>query len=319
MTKTVLRTTAKDTFCVIEMAVDNGALARAARVVRPRIAVVTTIGTDHRAIYRTFEATAAAKRALVDAVVDGGTVVLNADDPHVIAMAEGFPGRVITFGSSPAAMLRAQEIRSPWPESLSFTLHHRGRSLPVRTRLHGKHWVPSVLGAIGAAVAMDVPLEQALAGLSAVPPTPGRMCPVSCGGATIICDGVKAPSWTMDAVLEFVAEARAARKIVVIGTISDYPGSASTVYRRVATRALEVADEVIFAGPQAPRALRARRGPGSGSLLTFSTAREAVGHVTANVDEGDLVLLKGSEKADRMHRILFTGGERSAPTATASG
>jgi UDP-N-acetylmuramoyl-tripeptide--D-alanyl-D-alanine ligase len=318
VTKTVLRTTARDAFCVIEMALENGSLARAARVVRPRIAVVTTIGTDHRAILRTLEATAAAKRELVDAVVDGGTVVLNADDPHVIAMAERFPGRVITFGSSPSAMLRAAEIRSSWPEPLSFTLHHRGRSRPVRTRLHGKHWVPSVLGAIGAAVAMEVPLGQALAGLSAVPPTPGRMCPVPCGGATIVCDGVKAPSWTFDALLEFIAEARATRKIVVIGTISDYPGSASTVYRRVAGRALQVADEVIFAGPQAPRALRATRGPGAGSLLTFATAREAVAHVTANLREDDLVLLKGSERTDGLHRILFGGSERFAPMAIGS-
>ena len=302
--KTVLRTTNRDRFCVIEVAASQpGVVARTARLIRPRIAVVTHVGTDHRAIYRTLDATAAEKRSLLAAVGERGAGVLNADDPHVLAMAQGFRGGVVTFGRSPGAVLRAEDVRSPWPEPMSFTLRSGERSLPVRTRLHGKHWVSSVLAALGVALAMEVPLERSIEALATVPPTPGRMSPVSYGGVTFVCDYVKAPLWTFDAVFEFLADARATRKIIVIGTISDYPGSSSTKYVAVARRALGVADEVVFAGPHARHALRAKSP--SSPLRAFPTVSEAAEHLRANARAGDLVLLKGSERTDKLRQAVF--------------
>ena len=303
--KTVLRTTNRDAFCVVEVAAGKpGQLARGARLVRPRIAVITHIGSDHRTLYRTLEATAAEKRALLEHAADGAIAVLNLDDPHVIAMAAGFGGRVLTFGRSPEAMLRAEDVRSPWPQRLSFTLRFEGRAFPVRTRLCGRHWIGSVLAALGVAVAMGVPLERSIAALAAVPPTPGRMSPVALGGVTFICDHIKAPLWTMASVFEFLAEAQAARKVAVIGTISDYPGSSSRAYRRVAEAALSVADEVLFVGPNAGKALKAKRDGEGPPLYAFAALPEAAEHLRSTLREGDLVVVKGSSRADELHRLV---------------
>ena len=303
--KTVLRTTRKDAFCVLEVAAGNpGGVARAARLVRPQIAVVTHVASDHRTLYRTLEAVAAEKRELLAGAGDGAIAVLNYDDPHVIAMAQGFGGPVLTFGCSSGAMLRAEEVRSPWPERLSFTLRFGERSLPVQTRLCGRHWVSSVLAALGAAVAMGVPLERSLEALAAVPPTPGRMSPVSRGGVTFVCDNIKAPLWTMGSIFEFLADAHAARKVAAIGTISDYPGSSSRAYRRAAEGALSVADEVLFVGPNASRALNARRDGDGPPLHAFATLPEAAEHLRSALREGDLVLLKGSAAPDKLHRLV---------------
>ena len=43
-------------------------------------------------------------------------------------------------------------------------------------------------------------------------------------GVTFIRDDFKAPLWSIPAALQFMREARAQRKVVVIGTISDFPG-----------------------------------------------------------------------------------------------
>ena len=179
--KTLLRTTKRDSFCVLEVSAGTpGAVARSARLIRPQIVVVTTIGVDHRKVYRTLEATAAEKRQLLRGASPGATAVLNADDPHVIAMADGFPGTVLSFGRSETALLRAEDVHAAWPERLSFTLHYAGRALPVQTRLCGKHWVSSVLAALGAAVAAGMPIERAVAAVSSGSPTPGRMSPTWC-------------------------------------------------------------------------------------------------------------------------------------------
>src|ERR1039458_8404552 len=254
--RTVLRTTASDAFCVVEIAAwEPGSVARAARIVQPHIAVVTNIGADHRQAFRSLEATAAEKAQLLDAVAHGGTAVLNVDDERVRAMARGFRGGVITYGRSSEATLRAENVRSRWPERLSFTVHAGERSHTVCTRLCGEHWVTSALAALGGAAAMNVPLELAVDALATVEPAPARMSPVVFDGVTFIRDDAKAPLWTMDAAFEFLAEARVARKLAVIGTISDYFGSSSRAYRRAAEGALAVADEVLFVGPNAGRAL----------------------------------------------------------------
>ena len=300
--RTILRTRPRDAFSVVEVAAWRpGSVAETADLLRPDIAVVTTIGSDHFSAFRSLEATAAEKQALVDALPATGTAVLNADDPHVVAMADGFPGRVITFGEAPGATLRAEDVRSAWPDPLSFTLRHDGRSLPVRTRLNGRYWTTSVLAALGVALAMELPPERALETVAAFETVAGRMNAVRQDGLTFIRDDGKAPLWTMRPLLEFVTEARAPRKVLVIGSISDYNGTSSRVYRRVAHQALAVADEVVFVGPNAKYVAKL----GSDRLRTFGTVRAATDYLQTTLREGDLVVLKGGQRADHLLRILL--------------
>jgi len=161
--RTILRTRRGHAFSVAEIpAFRYGSVAEFSRLLRPSIAVVTSVGSDHLKLFRTLEVTAAEKAALVRALPDDGIAVLNADDPHVRAMADGFAGRVIWFGESPEATLRADDVRSAWPDPLTFTLHWDATSLPVQTRLYGRHWTPSVLAAVAVASAMGISVERAL-------------------------------------------------------------------------------------------------------------------------------------------------------------
>jgi UDP-N-acetylmuramoyl-tripeptide--D-alanyl-D-alanine ligase len=300
--RTILQTRQRHAFSVHEVpAWRPGSVREIAALIRPDIAAVTRIGSDHRRVFRTLEATAAEKRALVEALPPDGVAVLNADDPHVLAMANAFPGRVITFGAAADATLRADDVRSSWPDRLTFTLRAEGRAFPVRTQLNGRFWIASVLAAVGVGVALDVPLDRALAAVASVEPVTGRMSVVEQGGVTFVRDDTKAPRWSLDATFEFLAEARAARKVLVLGTISDYPGSMSATYSRTAARALEVADEVAFVGPNSRHALKA----GSDSLSAFATVREAAEHFRTTLRDGDLVLLKGSVRADHLSRIAL--------------
>ena len=73
-------------------------------------------------------------------------------------------------------------------------------------------------------------------------------------------DSLKAPYWTIAAGLRFVANARASRKTILFGTISDYSGAGGQRYRRAARDALQVADRVIFIGPNSVSAAKPRTG-----------------------------------------------------------
>ena len=124
-------------------------------------------------------------------------------------------------------------------------------------------------------------------------------------GVTFVRDDWKAPYWSLSAALHFMREARATRKVVVIGTLSDYSDKATKLYPKVARLAREVADYVVFVGPHALRGAKARRSDDDDTIVGFPNIRDAVRHLQSFLRAGDVVLLKGSNKADHLVRIIL--------------
>jgi UDP-N-acetylmuramoyl-tripeptide--D-alanyl-D-alanine ligase len=304
--RAIVRTMPWDDFCVVEMTMASGGAIvfdDILRTIRPEIGVVTAIGTDHLSHFGSAEAVAAQKGNLVAALPASGTAVLNADDPLVRDMARRSRARVITYGVAQDADLRATDVAARWPERLSFAVHHAGQVVPVQTRLCGEYLVSNVLAAMAVGVAMGIPLAEAADAVAAIAPVPGRLSPEEHpDGYTVVRDGFKASLWSIPAALRFVEEARAERKIVVLGSVSDYHGNPDRVYAGVARQALEVADLVVFTGNNSARALRARRGEGDEALQAFYSVEVAAEHLRGAVRPGDLVLLKGSVN-DRLDLI----------------
>lgn len=283
-----------------------GVIDHCLALLRPRIGVVTNIGTDHITAYGSADGIAAEKRKLVQALPADGVAVLNADDPRVRAMSEGFHGRVITYGLDPSADVRAENVTGAWPSRLAFTLVHAHRRIPVQTQLCGRHWVPSCLAAIAVGVVLGVPVEDAARSIANAAPFEGRMCPVDVPGeVTFIRDDWKASVHTIPPALEFMKEAVAARKIAVIGTIADTTGDARSVYVSMARRATEAVDLVCFVGPRSAVALRAKRDADDDRILAFGSTKAAADFLDGTLRAGDLVLLKGSNTADHLYRILL--------------
>ena len=293
-------------FCVMELgATGPASLDRPIALVRPKVAVVTNVGGDHRSSFRTLEATAAEKGKLVAAVPPNGLAVLNADDSLVLAMARRSRARVITFGLGEQADVRAEAVSSVWPDRLSFVVSYRGEQARVQTRFCGEHWVHAVLAALATAVGLDLPLQAAADAVSRVEPWSGRLSPVAVGSVTFIRDECKASLWSVGPALRFLRDARAPRKIAVIGTLSDYAGRASSVYAGVAREALESADEVPLRRPAGSPLGGGADSPRAAALHVFESLRDASAWLEANLRPDDLVLLKGSQRADHLLRLLL--------------
>jgi UDP-N-acetylmuramyl pentapeptide synthase len=292
-------------FCLHEIGTfEPGIIPRSVKIFRPSIGVVTHIADDHYESFGTLEAIAAEKATLIEALPADGVAILNADDPRVVAMGKRTKARVITYGLSEEAMLRGDEISCAWPDRLSLTVVYGSDRLRLRTRLVGKHWIHAVLAALAAGMALEVPLTNSARVLEGIEPVNGRMRPhVTPDGVTFIDDTWKAPLWTFPASLEFVKMARAQRKVVIIGTISDYLGTASENYPVVARKALEVADKAIFVGRTAYRALNACYSGRDHRLLVFERLQELDYFLHHYLRSDDLVLLKGT-CGDQLNRLV---------------
>jgi UDP-N-acetylmuramoyl-tripeptide--D-alanyl-D-alanine ligase len=304
--RAVLKVPATARFCLQELGADiKGSIARMVKILRPNIGVVTMVGSDHYKAFRTLDETAKEKGSLVESLPASGIAILNADDPHVLAMARRTRARVITFGLSPEADIRASDLSGAWPDHLAFTVSVGGQSKRVKTRFHGVHWTSSVLAAIACGLACGLELGACAGAVERVDPV-FRRCSVHRvpAGPVFVLDTWKAPLWTIASTLTFLEMARAPRKTVVVGTLSDYAGNAGRTYRKVARQALAVADRVIFVGPHAFHCEALRQETG-GRLFAFPTAYAASRFVAKESDEGELILIKGSG-GDHLERIALS-------------
>lgn len=313
--RSILQTRQGDKFCVQEFSIgglgETISLEKQFIMFRPQVGVVTTVGDDHISAHGSREAIAAEKGKLIAALPPNGTAILNADDPLVLAMRGRCKGRILTYGLSPDAMLRAEDIRDDWPNRLSLTVLHEGKSVRVQTQLCGAHLVPSILAAMAVGQILGVSLQSAAEALDGVAPVSGRMCPIeSPDGVTFIRDDVKAPVWTIPAALDFMRRASVKRKVIILGTLSDYQGgAASSTYAQVARQALSVADYVFFVGPWASRCLRAKRHAEDQAVQAFMTIDHINGFLQGFLEPGDLVLIKGS-RADKLSRIVSAWSQK---------
>jgi len=302
----VMATRPSDDFYVMELGAGRrGAFGPMVRLLAPSIGVVTTVGEDHFKAFGSREAIAVEKGKLIAALPPEGTAVLNIDDPLVWAMREGCKGRLISFGLSDGADLQARDIHAAWPERLSFTVRYKSEDHRVQTQLCGRHWVTATLAALAAGLAAGVPLAEAVKAVAQVPPRPARMEPVTTpDGITFLRDEWKAQLWAMPTIFDFLRDAKASRKVVVIGTLSDYHGERRTKYNAIGQEALKVADVVMFVGSMATHGLRAQRFAAKGQTLTaFPNARQASDALQDMLRPGDLVVLKGSGTGDHLGRL----------------
>lgn len=306
LTKTLFRVKRNDASCVQELGAGKpGGLRLLTKVFKPDISVVTCIGREHYAKFRSDDAVAAEKSALITSLPESGWAVLNRDDPHCVRMSEQTRARVMFFGLSPDADLRAEKVRAAWPDRLSFTAIYRNERVVVQTRLCGKHWITSALAAMAAGLAAGVALKDAAAALAAVEPFEGRMSPVELNDQiTFIRDDWKNPAWSIAPVLNFMKEARAKRRILVLGQISDTPKKPSKLYPQLVQDAMKSAEVVILTGEWA-HVVDPEIKSDTAMAFAFETVREVDDWLSQNLQSGDLVVLRGSSTTDHLERLVF--------------
>lgn len=297
-------------FCVLELSEHRpGALDLVIGLSKPDVAVLTGVKRDHFSAFRSMEAIADEIGKLVKRLSTGGVAVLNRDDPYVREIGRQATCRIVWVGADDASNIRLTSVESVWPEPLTLEVQIAEERHRIRTKLHGVHLAQNVAMALGVALALNVPIDAAIMAIEDVEPEQGRMQPFSTAdGITFLRDDWKAPLWSLDSAFAFMRQARSRRKVIVLGTVSDYSLSASKLYPKVAKRAMDVAELVVFVGPHAPRACKAE--PGSDRLRGVEDLAQASEFLKLALRPGDLVLLKGSNKADHLVRLII---DRESP------
>lgn len=281
-----------------------GMIEEMTRVVQPDVAIVTMVGLDHYAAFRSKEAVAKEKGSLVEALTGEGLAILNKDDPYVAAMSNLTTAPTITFGKSDADYSQ-DELIATAPGSLTFLLHHKGRRIRLATRLIGAHNCLAVSAAATCALELGIPEETVKDRVASFEPVFGRMSLHAIdGGPTFLHDAYKAPYESIPLVLDVLRDCVAPRKRFVLGHMSDFPGDPRIKYRKVYRAALEVADQVLFVGDNAHRSKATKDEIDSGKFVAFNSVQQLSKYIKLTTIPGEVILLK-SAKNLHLERIVL--------------
>ena len=287
----------------------RGHIAAMMPAVRPDIAVVTNVGPAHFEMFGSLDGTAAAKAELVEALTKDGTAVLNADDARVRAMAARTPARVVTFGFSEDADMRAHGVEMDAHGRARFTATMRGEDVHMELSMYGEHMVPNALAALAVADTLGVPLGTAGQAIAQAPPVSWRMEIIDGpDGITIVNDAYNSNPASAAAALKTLAALRAGgrRAWAVLGEMAELGPIAHDEHDRLGRLAVRLGIERLIAVGEAARPVcEAARLEcmTPDEALWVADAETAVSVVRENVRPGDVVLVKGSRIA-RLERVV---------------
>ncbi len=226
---------------VIEIGMNHaGEIRDLSAIARPRIGVVTNVGSAHMENFDSIEGVAAAKRELIEALPSDGIAVLNADDSRVPGFRDAHPGRTVTFGLSGTADVRAEDIQYV-PPGIRF----RVRGTQFASRLSGRHGVSNLLAGIAVAGLYDIHPDELVEVVRGFEPGKMRGTRFMHNGILILDDCYNANPDAVRAMLDVLREAPAERRIAVLGEMLELGRWAEALHRDVGNYAANAGIHVL--------------------------------------------------------------------------
>ncbi|HVG01638.1 MAG TPA: UDP-N-acetylmuramoyl-tripeptide--D-alanyl-D-alanine ligase, partial [Nitrospira sp.] len=292
------------------MGVDQqGQTTRLCEIARPTIGVITNIGPDHLEFFGSMEGSAQAKAELLEHLPPDGAVVLNADDEYFDYLAARAQCRVVAFGRSPKADVRAVNIRADEKGGTVFGLVLPGKSRQptVRIRAQGLHNVSNALAAAGVGLLLGFPGAVIAEGLAKFRPAAMRSQISTSHGIQIINDCYNANPASMKAAVQLLAQlGRGKRSIAVLGDMLELGAGGKQMHREVgAFLASEGIEQLLACGVLGRELAEGARGAGmpTDRVTELSDAAAAGVHLASMVRHGDVVLVKAS-RGMRMEQVV---------------
>ncbi|MBI4121391.1 MAG: UDP-N-acetylmuramoyl-tripeptide--D-alanyl-D-alanine ligase, partial [Candidatus Ryanbacteria bacterium] len=293
---------------VLEMGVDRpGDMDRLLAFVRPDVAVVTAIGKTpvHVEFFAGPEAVAHEKAKLVRALAKDGVAILNADDKMTFDMRKLTDARLISYGFSKEADIRASQfkhmVKAHVARGITFKIDVEGKTMPIRVEgVIGEQVVFALLAAAGVGIAHKLNLVEIGEALTKYKPQPGRLNVIAGKNETLIIDdSYNSSPMAAEAALKVLESINSPRKIAVLGDMLELGKFTSEEHRRVGAIAAQVADVVVAVGVRAKFMENGKHK----NFHWFADSRAAADFLASFVQAHDVILVKGSQGM-RMERIV---------------
>eukprot|EP00998_Keelungia_sp_KM082_P010420 NODE_661_length_1722_cov_1.393730_g651_i0.p1 GENE.NODE_661_length_1722_cov_1.393730_g651_i0~~NODE_661_length_1722_cov_1.393730_g651_i0.p1 ORF type:complete len:477 (-),score=77.52 NODE_661_length_1722_cov_1.393730_g651_i0:101-1531(-) len=282
-----------------------GEISPLVKMVRPKVALITTVVGAHTEFFKDEAEIAMAKAEIFDGLESDGAVILNRDNMHYFALARRAKelglGNIKCFGTDAMANYRLFEANIVTDGS-AVRARIGGRDLEYFIGCPGEHLVLNSLAVLGCVDAIGADPLRAAQDLADVTPPAGRgeistvKVPSGDGTFTLIDDAYNANPTSMMAGIKVLSQTKpgdGGRKIAILGDMRELGDDAVRLHADLhqPLTALEI-DRVYCVGPlmaELDKTLPEDKNAGH-----FDTAEDAIEPIKADLRSGDVVLVKGS-------------------------
>ncbi len=291
-------------FAIFEVGMNHaGEIETLIRMIRPHIAVITTVEPVHLEFFAGIEAIADAKAEIFVGLEPGGAVVLNRDNSQFARLERSAKKRgidsIVSFGADAKSDARLIDV-ALHPDLSAVHANILGHDVTYKLGMPGRHMAMNSLGVLAAASLAGADLALAALSLSQIEPTVGRgarrVLEVGNGKATLIDESYNANPASMAAALNVLGSAAVGpqgRRIAVLGDMLELgpTGPALHLGLNEAIKANNV-DLVYCCGPLMRNLWDALSTGKRGGYAENSASLEA--QVVSAIRAGDAIMIKGS-------------------------
>ena len=307
-------------FAVLEMGMNHaGEIALLTRLVRPHVALITTIASAHIEHLGSIEAIADAKAEIFEGLEHNGVAIIPEAAPwrdRLSKAARRYADRTVTFGDGEADVAALHAVRSDHGGSL-VTARLIDSELTYTIAQRGDHWVSNSLGVLAAVEAVGGDIALAGLALADMDGLKGRgerhRLEVAGGHYLLIDESYNANPASMAATLKSLAAERdVARRIAVLGPMRELGDQADAMHAALAPAVVEAqVDELILVGED----MRPLEDALAGEVIVdrAENADDAAALLARIVGPGDAVLVKASNSIGLARLVERMAGGLAKP------
>lgn len=309
---TLARMPAETQYGIFEIGMNHaGEITPLSQMVRPHVAIITTVEAVHLEQFSSVAEIAEAKAEIFAGLEAGGTAVLNRDNPHFALLADRARQNntaIVTFGSHPDADVRRLDVELDHNGS-TVTARLPSRDITYRLATPGLHIVQNSLAVLAALEVSGAGTSEAIIALANAAPPAGRGTRTHLaapGGAILLIDeSYNANPASMRAALSVLATVprhEFGRRIAVLGDMLELGKSSSALHADLKEAVDAAGADLVFAcGPQMANLFNALPAHRRGTWAETSSEIEQA--LLDAVAAGDAVMIKGSN-GSRMARLV---------------
>jgi UDP-N-acetylmuramoyl-tripeptide--D-alanyl-D-alanine ligase len=299
---TLLQCDERTQFCILEMGARHiGDISLLCKIAKPDIGMVLKVGTAHIGEFGSAEAVAKAKSEMISSLEKNATAILGQYDLFTPKMDSLHSGKVMTFGESAAADVRATdiEIREGRPH---FDLVTPAGRAAVGLRIVGIHQVANALAAAAVATSLGAPIELIASALStAEVNSKWRMEISEIDGMILINDSYNSSPESAEAALRTLAlfaQERGGQSWAFLGKMHELGASSADRHAGIGTLAFELGIDhlVCVAAPEYAPQIDTNSAISTISKMAIhlvESKAEAI-DLTQEMRSGDVILVKAS-------------------------
>ena len=270
----------------------------------PVVAVITNVEADHLDTYRDLDEIVEAFTAFANRVPFYGAVIGCADDAGVRRVLPGVKRRVVTYGESPEAHLRAHDIR-PDPAGTTFEVWEGERWLigSIRLPIPGRHNVANALAAVAVGRELSIPFPKIAGALATFSGVVRRFETKGERGGVLVVDDYAHHPTEIAATLSSARQVYPERRLVALFQPHLYSRTrdfAADFGRALAGSDVAVVTDVYpsrekpIEGVSGELVASAARQAGLGRVVYVSDKSRVVTELEALLQPGDLLLTMGA-------------------------